>query len=105
MPVRSRAWKVGVLKVKAQHTPKLLVGLKERKEGLVRQLVHLHTLKLQAKERLKQHSKGSGKDLVESGIKKQVSDDLNDVVRKMKDLRTEMRRRGMHMRGFLCPTL
>ena len=96
MPVRSRAWKVGVLKVKAQHTPKLPVGLKERKEDMVRQLVHLHTLKLRAKERLKQHSKGSGKDLAETDIKKQASDDSNEAVREMKELRKEMRR-WMHL--------
>ena len=90
----ARVWKVGVLKTQ-RYWPGSLIGHKERKEELVRQLVNLHTLMSQAKDRLNQPSK----DLTGSNIfriKKQAKDDLNEVAREMKALRKEMRRRGMY---------
>ena len=96
MPARSRVWKVGVLKA-----PRLPLGLRKEKEDMVRQLVQLHTRKDIAKQRLKQHSRGpratgglTDTDFDQS--KKEASDDLDDAVREMKELREEMRRRGMH---------
>ncbi len=100
MAARSRVWKVGVLK-KTQCTPTLPLGHREAKEDIVRQLVQLHTLKSQAMQRLNQQARGSRADgeLAETDlarIKKEASDDLDDAVREMKELRKEMRRRWMH---------
>ena len=95
MPAR-RVWKAGVLK-RAERAP-TQVGLE--KKDMVRQLVQLHTRKDIAKQRLKQHSRGprATGGLADTDFdqgKKEASNDLDNAVREMKELREEMRRRGM----------
>ena len=93
----ARVWKAGVLKT-PQCRPKPRLGLKPAKEAIVRQLVNLHTRKYKAKERLKQYSKGSASnaELTPTYLARmKASDDLGTSVQMMKELKKEMKRRGM----------